>query len=149
MAVPHQVRPCTNTKVPLADACVTEWREAVHGTRCGNVVPLADACVTEWRSFTITPAHACLVPLADACVTEWRHNVFYILRIGVWCHSLMPVLLNGGSTQVREPMATKVPLADACVTEWRLIPQQHRIPLLPRCHSLMPVLLNGGFWAAL
>ena len=38
-------------------------------------VPLADACVTEWRVFN--PIYLFFfhgVPLADACVTEWRNS---------------------------------------------------------------------------
>ena len=36
-------------------------------------VPLADACVTEWRGYEIAQADGLTeVPLADACVTEWR-----------------------------------------------------------------------------
>ena len=60
-------------------------------------VPLADACVTEWRILTDAPQLAHMqVPLADACVTEWRvgGNVFPIAHS--LCHSLMLVLLNGG-----------------------------------------------------
>ena len=45
-------------------------------TRCTSpqsAVPLADACVTEWRDCdTVLTGSDWLVPLADACVTEWR-----------------------------------------------------------------------------
>ena len=83
--------------MPLADASVTEWREAdrvgTPGTaKCHSLmlvllnggcavassasnvcVPLADASVTEWRSSGVhSSLLKCLVPLADASVTEWR-----------------------------------------------------------------------------
>ena len=35
-------------------------------------VPLADACVTEWRWLHKVDESLAAVPLADACVTEWR-----------------------------------------------------------------------------
>ena len=59
--------------VPLADACVTEWRwRATRWARL-RVVPLADACVTEWRANNHPRVCANVhVPLADACVTEWQ-----------------------------------------------------------------------------
>ena len=82
-------------------------------------------------------------------------------------HSLMPVLLNGGSTDHRNHETRFVALADACVTEWRrksgnLLTKRTGVALADACvtewrrmtlshfpytlllHSLMPVLLNGG-----
>ena len=58
-------------------------------------------------------------PLADACVTEWRTPSWQKRLITRTRHSLMLVLLNGGTfaKQVRDKIAA--PLADACVTEWR------------------------------
>ena len=83
--------------VPLADACVTEWRMEAPGFAHDVLhVPLADACVTEWRLLACVSCFFDVVPLADACVTEWRleqDNGFYVTTK---CHSLMPVLLNGG-----------------------------------------------------
>ena len=108
--------------MPLADACVTEWRDGDNLTVLGRAkVPLADACVTEWRSLrrlVVLPNYT--VPLADACVTEWRK--FHLRACPKWsqCHSLMPVLLNGGIGYKVLTLLESVPLADACVTEWRL-----------------------------
>ena len=66
--------------------------------RRGNRVPLADACVTEWRhSRSALRASSSLVPLADACVTEWRQIEGVVKRLTEGCHSLMLVLLNGGA----------------------------------------------------
>ena len=60
------------------------------------------------------------------------------------CHSLMLVLLNGGSKSQQDcVLHLAVPLADACVTEWRRQPAMKR-HLAILCHSLMLVLLNGG-----
>ena len=40
-------------RVPLVDACVTEWRLWRRDpSGVAQPVPLVDACVTEWRSFT-------------------------------------------------------------------------------------------------
>ena len=61
-------------------------------------VPLADACVTEWRAMTAShDSKRARVPLADACVTEWRNkgNLAIMIEL-IKCHSLMLVLLNGG-----------------------------------------------------
>ena len=42
-------------------------------TRARARVPLADACVTEWRLREVLLLFSRdRVPLADACVTEWR-----------------------------------------------------------------------------
>ena len=121
-------QPCTTGlgRVPLADACVTEWRYiAQQFPRNFAAVPLADACVTEWRfaddcGVTIIGK----VPLADACVTEWRNDL-----------------------QKRQKKS-EVPLADACVTEWRRMHFLASSLLNSWCHSLMPVLLNGGLDAS-
>ena len=132
--------------MPLADACVTEWRlrNTAH-LMDSSRVPLADACVTEWRfvAFNEGVDTVSAVPLADACVTEWRtiscktgrpfkrcHSLMLVLLNGGYtsgshtltlgmCHSLMLVLLNGGMCSERLPYFIPVPLADACVTEWR------------------------------
>ena len=67
-----------------------------------------------------THLHHQLMPLADACVTEWRQNHTETVHREEGCHSLMLVLLNGGS----------------CTTTALCTPGE--------CHSLMLVLLNGG-----
>ena len=51
MAAPGAQRLHQPYRVPLADACVTEWRRPPLRDRVRQEVPLADACVTEWRSF--------------------------------------------------------------------------------------------------
>ena len=61
-----------------------------------------------------------IVPLADACVTEWRDADNLMAARSNQCHSLMLVLLNGGSTKASSTGAAA-------------------------CHSLMLVLLNGGW----
>ena len=84
-------------------------------------VPLADACVTEWRFRkvlrNIDPE---AVSLVDACVTEWRQHTTLQRFNPHLCHSLMPVLLNGGLMPCILGTPPVVPLADACDTEWRL-----------------------------
>ena len=61
------------------------------------------------------------VPLADACVTEWRKKHGQALWQQNPCHSLMPVLLNGGcGADGGQGAGAEVPLADACATEWRV-----------------------------
>ena len=68
-----------------------------HRPHWGGHVPLADACVTEWRGVKlVSRGAASLVPLADACVTEWRQNKEGLVQHFKKCHSLMLVLLNGG-----------------------------------------------------
>ena len=107
-------------------------------------VPLADACVTEWRYDTEDILVERKVPLADACVTEWRKPRKEKEPPVKLCHSLMLVLLNGGpSWRCSSATAAAVPLADACVTEWRHEGDKIRIAR-NKCHSLMLVLLNGG-----
>ena len=65
------------------------------------MVPLADACVTEWRiPQRWKNSEKIKVPLADACVTEWRKPGSKILVTRDGCHSLMLVLLNGGQVRV-------------------------------------------------
>ena len=61
------------------------------------------------------------MPLVDACVTEWRLTAASSGTVhSGWCHSLMPVLLNGGPSAPYTYRTTNlVPLVDACVTEWR------------------------------
>ena len=83
------------------------------------------------------------VPLADACVTEWRSLSWPSSRVSMACHSLMLVLLNGGTWMPPATSPPSVPLADACVTEWRTV-KQLRADHPEACHSLMLVLLNGG-----
>ena len=114
-----------STEVPLADACVTEWRYTSCTDTIEREVPLADACVTEWRGASVfSLAKPRKVPLADACVTEWRDLFF-----------------------AADASQRTVPLADACVTEWR--PPRFRVKsYIIQCHSLMLVLLNGGSFAA-
>ena len=53
--------------MPLADACVTEWRGQadILGNRL-KTMPLADACVTEWRLVLLQLINAIGMPLADA-----------------------------------------------------------------------------------
>ena len=48
-------------------------------------VPLVDACVTEWRRHPLHPRRTLrnLVPLVDACVTEWRVNAVAVLGLCV------------------------------------------------------------------
>ena len=86
------------------------------------------------------------VSLADVCVTEWRLTLCYKTLILIQLfHSLMFVLLNGGSAPAKMPAAPwAVSLADVCVTEWRRKPSAMLEPLFLRFHSLMFVLLNGG-----
>ena len=106
--------------------------EKFANTSINCFVPLAAACVTEWRPKKHPAMTLNKVPLAAACVTEWRCKAAYgVVDCGV-CHSLMPVLLNGGIPSHTLTRRLKVPLADAYVTEWRHIPQQHRIPHRPR-----------------
>ena len=59
------------------------------------------------------------MPLADASVTEWRGEKKISREDWVQCHSLMLVLLNGGSYLRIHCGEKSVPLADASVTEWR------------------------------
>ena len=88
-----------STEVPLADACVTEWRYTSCTDTIEREVPLADACVTEWRGASVfSLAKPRKVPLADACVTEWRIVRDKQQVENDLCHSLMLVLLNGGSS---------------------------------------------------
>ena len=106
-------------------------------------MPLVDACVTEWRITLLSDAMVLIVPLVDACVTEWRKRGLHDIRLAE-CHSLMPVLLNGGRQQRDNKLLhIAVPLVDACVTEWRT-EKGGTDPTAGTCHSLMPVLLNGG-----
>ena len=111
------------------------------------IAPLADACVTEWRF----PDNSWLpirkpAPLADACVTEWRRNFPPFQPLALFQrHSLMLVLLNGGTPSVAaHRWKQKAPLADACVTEWRWQALCEAGTLWLKRHSLMLVLLNGG-----
>ena len=85
-------------KVPLVDACDTEWRiSPARHTQHLKHVPLVDACDTEWRmSIGIPRRKAVVVPLVDACDTEWRSRGSSCRRWQLGCHSLMPVILNGG-----------------------------------------------------
>ena len=85
------------------------------------------------------PRQPAIVPLVDACVTEWR------IRIrnpgnpqSITCHSLMPVLLNGGPEAIRHAQSASVPLVDACVTEWRpeatvVVSTAKAVPLVDAC----------------
>ena len=60
-------------------------------------VPLVDACDTEWRKKAEKVGkRADAVPLVDACDTEWRIAAAAIRGDALQCHSLMPVILNGG-----------------------------------------------------
>ena len=83
-------------------------------------------------------------PLADACVTEWRTtSVAAIFRIAKR-HSLMLVLLNGGSHWVKSMLAPvlrhslMLVLLNGGAAICRNLPQS------AARHSLMLVLLNGG-----
>ena len=86
----------------------------------GLYVPLVDACDTEWRCQPPLHYRGKYVPLVDACDTEWRIMLMSNLQPTVECHSLMPVILNGGIEDL-----------GVAVQE-------------TQCHSLMPVILNGG-----
>ena len=86
--------------MPLADACVTEWREiseryhAIAQCHSLMLVLLNGGA----RGPRAAPRSGSLMPLADACVTEWRRHFTHHLRRFLQCHSLMLVLLNGGAT---------------------------------------------------
>ena len=79
------------------------------------------------------------VPLVDACVTEWRSVADRNRSTLELCHSLMPVLLNGGTADLEHSLArTLVPLVDACVTEWRIAALRassscENVPLVDAC----------------
>ena len=65
--------------------------------------------------------HYANVALVDACVTEWRIYVDQQEVHSRQLHSLMLVLLNGGT--FLPPLHSQhetVALVDACVTEWRI-----------------------------
>ena len=68
------------------------------------------------------------------------HEVLTSLR----CHSLMPVILNGGFLFLWFEVYACVPLVDACDTEWRPYAVGDGEDADIQCHSLMPVILNGG-----
>ena len=85
------------------------------------MVPLVDACDTEWRWYDFDVNNTgTLVPLVDACDTEWREHRGRCREVAfLRCHSLMPVILNGGVESMKDTSCGSVPLVDACDTEWR------------------------------
>ena len=61
-----------------------------------------------------------VVSLDDTSVTEWRFPVGSSLSGNNKFHSMIPVLLNGGTTTPTSPTAPPtVSLDDTSVTEWR------------------------------
>ena len=90
--------------MPLADACVTEWRRqhsdaaSLSASLCHSLMLVL---LNGGASFFLVVNLNSEMPLADACVTEWRlASTPASWVIGDECHSLMLVLLNGGTLTV-------------------------------------------------
>ena len=89
----------SQASVSLDDTSVTEWRIRYIFEKIRiQIVSLDDTSVTEWRSALLSSIQGFgSVSLDDTSVTEWRQGDDKNESVRKAFHSMIPVLLNGGS----------------------------------------------------